>query len=293
MLMISIIIPIYNAEKYIEKLLQSLLNQTYEGYFEIIAVDNKSIDNSREILDKYKDKITVLEQNSVASSYVSRNVAIKISKGDILAFIDADCKADKDWLKNGVENMKKYNANLIGGAVKFYFSNNPTASEYFDSILHFQFKKSFQEQKSMGAGNLFVKKEVFNNIGLFDNVKSGGDISWTNKAYNASYKLIYSDDVIVYHPARKLGELLHKQLRLGSSLRSHKKLKTSYNLSKKTLWQRISPFYSLKTIKELAKGNDNQEIIRKKIIKIWVVASLSKTTKLLAYFLSFFGYKHR
>jgi glycosyltransferase involved in cell wall biosynthesis len=291
--MISIIIPIFNAEKYIKQLLESLFNQTYEGDFEIIAVDNKSTDNSREILNKYKDKITILEQNNIASSYVSRNIAIKESKGDILAFIDADCKADKDWLKNGVENIKKYNADLIGGAVKFYFSNKPTASEYFDSILHFQFKKSFQKQKSIGAGNLFVKKEVFNNIGLFDNVKSGGDISWTNKAYNSGYKLIYSDDIIVYHPARKLNELLHKQLRLGSSLRSHKKLKTSYSLSKKTLWQRISPFYSLKAIKELAKDNNNEEIIRKKIIKIWAVASLCKTTKLIAYLLSFFGYKHR
>jgi glycosyltransferase involved in cell wall biosynthesis len=291
--MISIIIPIYNAEKYIEKLLQSLFKQSYEGDFEIITVDNKSTDNSRAILNKYKDKVIILEQNNIASSYVSRNLAIKKSKGNILAFIDADCIADKDWLKNGIESMEKYNANIIGGAVKFYFSEKPTVSEYFDSISHFQFKKSFQTQKSIGAGNLFVKKEIFNNVGLFDNVKSGGDISWTNKAYNAGYKLIYSDDVIVYHPARKLGELLHKQLRLGSSLRSHKKLKTNYTLSKKTLWQRISPFYSVKTIKELAKGNDNEEIIRKKIVKIWAVASLCKTTKLIGYFLSFFGYKHR
>ncbi|MFP4514862.1 MAG: glycosyltransferase [Parcubacteria group bacterium] len=290
---ISIIIPIYNAEKYLEKLIESLLNQNYEGDFEIITVNNNSSDKSKEILDRYKDKIVYLEQNEIASSYVSRNVGIKKSKGDILAFIDADCIADKSWLKNGEKSMKEKNADLVGGEVKFYFSKKPKLAEYFDSIAHFQFKKTAKNQHSVGGGNLIVKKEIFNKIGLFPNVKSGGDFQWTNKAYNAGYKLIYSEDVIVYHPTRKLNELLHKQLRLGSSLRSHKKLKTNYTLNKKSFWERISPFYSFKKIKELAKGNENEEIINKKIFKIWLVASLCKTTKLIGYFLSFFGYKHR
>jgi glycosyltransferase involved in cell wall biosynthesis len=291
--MISIIIPIYNNEGYVEKLLQSLFNQSYEHDFEIITIDNKSIDKSKEIINKYKNKITILEENEKIGPGATRNKGIEYSKGNILAFIDSDCIADKNWLKNGVESMKKSNADLIGGAVKFYFSKKSTASEYFDSISHFQFKKSLEKKKSTGTGNLFTYKKVFNEIGYFPETLSGEDLAWTNKAYNAGYKLIYSDDVIVYHPARKLNELLHKQLRLGSSLRSHKKLKTNYTLSKKTLWQRISPFYSVKTIKELAKGNDNEEIIRKKIVKIWAVASLCKTTKLIGYFLSFFGYKHR
>jgi GT2 family glycosyltransferase len=189
--------------------------------------------------------------------------------------------------------MEKHKAGLVGGAVKFYFSKKPTAAEYFDSISHFQFKKTLEKRKSTGTGNLFTYKKVFNKIGYFPETLSGEDFAWTNKAYNAGYKLIYSDDVIVCHPTRKLSELLHKQLRLGSSLRSHKKLKTSYTLSKKSIWKRISPFYSFKKIKELAKGNDNEEIIKKKVVKIWAVASLCKTTKLIAYFLSFFGYKHR
>jgi glycosyltransferase involved in cell wall biosynthesis len=291
--MISIIIPIYNGEKYIEKLLQSLFNQDYKGSFEIIVVDNKSTDNSRKILDKYKGKIIILEENKKTGPGATRNKGIKYAKDDILAFIDADCIADRDWLKNGVENMAKYNADLIGGAVKFYFSKKPTVSEYFDSISHFQFKKSSEKQKSTGTANLFTYKKIFNKIGFFPEIKSGGDFQWTNKAYNAGYKLIYNEDTVVYHPARKLRELLHKQLRLGSSLRSHKKLKTNYSLNKKSVWQRISPFYSFKAIKDLASGSDHEEIIRKKIVKIWAVASLCKTTKLIGYFLSFFGYKHR
>ena len=288
---ISIIIPIYNAEEYLEKLLESLFNQTYEDSFEIIAVNNNSTDRSKEILDKDKDKLIYLEQNEVASSYVSRNLAIKKAKGDILAFIDADCIADKNWLKHGKKAIEK--ADLIGGKVNFYFSQKPSAAEYFDSIAHFQFKKTSKNQHSVGGGNLIVKKYIFNKIGFFPEIKSGGDFQWTNKAYNAGYKLIYNEDTVVYHPARKLRELLHKQLRLGSSLRSHKKLKTNYSLNKKSVWQRISPFYSFKAIKDLASGSDHEEIIRKKIIKVWAVASLCKTTKLIGYFLSFFGYKHR
>jgi len=291
--MISIIIPVYNAEKYIEKLIKSLLNQRYNKDFEIIVINNKSNDKTKEILNKYKKKIVYLEQNEVASSYVSRNIGIKIAKGDILAFTDSDCIIDKDWLINGEMVLKNNIADIVGGKVKFYFSENPSIAEYFDSIIYLRSKESFQKQHALPTLNLFVNKEVFYKINFFPKVKSGGDFYWTNKAYNEGYKLIYDDKVIVYHPARRLKELLHKELRLGSSVRNYDKSGAQTILNKKSFLKRITPFYSIKEIKDLAKGNDNEEIINKKIIQIWLVGALCKTTKLTAYFLSFFGYRHR
>jgi len=291
--MISIIVPAYNAEKYIEKLIQSLLNQNYEKDFEIIIINNNSNDKTKEILDKYKNKIIYLEQNKTASSYVSRNMGIKKAKGDIIAFTDSDCIVDKDWLINGEKSLKHNMADIVGGRVKFYFSAKPSITEYFDSIIYLRSKESFEKQHSLPTLNLFVNKEIFYKIGFFPKVKSGGDFYWTNKAYKEGYKLIYDNKTIVYHPARKLKELLHRELRLGSSVRNHDKSGAKTILNKKSFLKRITPFYTIKELKNLAKGNDNEEIINKKILQIWLVGFLCKSTKLLAYFMSFFGYKHR
>lgn len=89
--MISIIVPIYNCEKYLEKCIKSLINQTYKD-LEIILINDGSTDNSYEICKKYKKidkRIKIINNNNKGVSY-SRNQGIKIAKGDYITFVDAD-----------------------------------------------------------------------------------------------------------------------------------------------------------------------------------------------------------
>lgn len=90
-MMISIVMPIYNAERYLEKSLESIVNQTYKN-IEIILINDGSTDNSMAIAQKYKDndtRVTLLEIENSGPG-VARNLGIEKSKGDYISFVDAD-----------------------------------------------------------------------------------------------------------------------------------------------------------------------------------------------------------
>jgi len=85
---ISIIIPVYNAQRTLEKCLASIFAQTFSDY-EIIAVNDGSIDGSRKILDSYKDRIKIIDQTNQGAA-VARNVGAKIATAPFIIFCDAD-----------------------------------------------------------------------------------------------------------------------------------------------------------------------------------------------------------
>ena len=107
---ISVIVPVYNTGKYLDKCLDSLLNQTYNN-LEIIVVEDCSTDKSREALQKYsknkKIKIVFNDQNKGLS--FSRNIGLKNATGDYVGYIDSDDYVDLDFyekLMNSIEKNK-------------------------------------------------------------------------------------------------------------------------------------------------------------------------------------------
>lgn len=107
--MVSIIVPIYNAGRYIEKTLVSVLNQTYKEY-EIVLIDDCSTDDSREIIEKYmrNDRRIVyskLLQNSGAA--IARNKGLELAKGRYIAFLDSDDTWEPTKLEKQVYQMRK------------------------------------------------------------------------------------------------------------------------------------------------------------------------------------------
>lgn len=208
---VSVVIPVRNSPYRIVKCIENLLNQTYpKGYFEIIVVDNGSTDETPDVIQKYPVKY--LEELSVQSPYAARNKAIQIAKGEIIAMIDANCFASPQWLERGVEKLRKENADLLGGKVAFMFlGKKKTAAEMFDSISNVKMKESVENRGVAKGGNLFVRKRVFDSIGLFPgNIRSGMDVMWTGKATRAGFKLVYSEEAEVSYPARRLWPLLKK-----------------------------------------------------------------------------------
>ena len=105
--LVSIIIPVYNAEKFIKETIDSVLDQTYDN-FELILVNDCSTDKSSDIIKEYKDKRVKLLNNKVNSkAAVSRNNGIKKAKGKYICFLDADDKWDKEKLEKQVNFMKE------------------------------------------------------------------------------------------------------------------------------------------------------------------------------------------
>lgn len=106
--LVTIIVPVYNAEKFIVDTIESILSQTYTNW-ELILVNDCSTDNSTEIIEKYlKDKKIKMITNKVNSGAAeTRNNGINVSKGRYICFIDADDKWDKEKLEKQINFMNK------------------------------------------------------------------------------------------------------------------------------------------------------------------------------------------
>ena len=105
--LISIILPYYKKENYIEATISSILNQTFQN-FEIILIDDELTDNSKKFLDKLAKldkRISILKNPKNLGAGLSRNEGIKNSVGDFLAFCDCDDLWDKNKLKNQLKFM--------------------------------------------------------------------------------------------------------------------------------------------------------------------------------------------
>lgn len=109
----SIIIPVYNVEKYLEKCLDSIKNQTYKDY-EVIIVNDGTKDNSMDIAKKYDFKI-INQKNQGLSA--ARNTGVKNATGDYLLFVDSDDYLEKDLLKELNKSLKN-NPDLVRFQIK-------------------------------------------------------------------------------------------------------------------------------------------------------------------------------
>ena len=103
--MISIIVPLYNAEKFIWETVQSVINQTYKD-FELLLVDDCSTDRSLAAVEVINDpRVRVIRQEHNAGAYAARNRGLKEAKGRYIAFLDADDKWEPAKLEEELRFM--------------------------------------------------------------------------------------------------------------------------------------------------------------------------------------------
>ena len=114
----SIIVPVYNTEKYLKRCLDSIKSQTFKDY-EVIIVNDGSTDNSSDIISKYPYK--VINQENLGLS-MARNNGVKASIGDYLIFLDSDDYIEKDLLKE-INNSLSNSPDLVRYQIKDVFDN--------------------------------------------------------------------------------------------------------------------------------------------------------------------------
>lgn len=129
--LVSIITPVYQAERFIERTILSVLAQSYQNW-EMILIDDCSHDKSAEIIQKFveKDKrIKYLRLETNSGAAVARNKAIEIAQGEYLAFLDSDDLWEPLKLEKQLEFMKEKNSNFSFTRIKIIDSNNNTIKE--------------------------------------------------------------------------------------------------------------------------------------------------------------------
>lgn len=155
---VSIIVPVYNVEKYIEKCLTSLVNQTLED-IEIIVVNDGSKDNSKKIIEefiqRYQKKIVYLEKENGGLSD-ARNYGIPYAKGEYIAFLDSDDYVEKDTYEKMYELAKKEKSDMV--ECDFYWEYPNKTKIDTGEIYHN--KKEMLEKVRVVAWNKLIKRET-------------------------------------------------------------------------------------------------------------------------------------
>lgn len=123
--LISIVVPVYNVEKYIHECLESILNQSYKN-IEVIIVNDGTLDNSiAKIEDLLKDKRTRLISQVNQGLSAARNTGIKAALGEYISFIDSDDKVKSSFIETLYDKANETNADIVRGSFRNFDGNIP------------------------------------------------------------------------------------------------------------------------------------------------------------------------
>lgn len=212
--LISIVVPIYNVEQYLDKCIESILKQTYEN-IEIILVNDGSTDNSANICNKYEKKDTRIKVIHKKNGGLSdaRNIGINNAKGKYIIFIDSDDWIDINMVKNLYSISLKYNADIVQGEyIEAYkeddiIKNNMNKEEIIcnsDQMLESLYGDKYV--KSVVVWNKIYKKDLFENI-RFPKGKLNEDEFTTYKIFHKA-KVIVDTDITVYYYRQREGSIM-------------------------------------------------------------------------------------
>jgi glycosyltransferase involved in cell wall biosynthesis len=212
--LVSVIVPHLDDYDNLDTCLGLLQAQSFPGdRTEIIVVDNGSsrgFDAVRQIVGSRGEVIEVAERGAGPA----RNAGVRASRGDVLAFIDSDCRPDARWLEEGLSELR--HADIAGGRVDVLVEDprRMTAAEAFESVFAFRNERYVKELKFTVTASMFVRRSVFNAVGDFIN-SVPEDKDWCERAWRRGYRIRFAPKSIVGHPARRtMAELKRKWRRL-------------------------------------------------------------------------------
>jgi glycosyltransferase involved in cell wall biosynthesis len=191
---VSVVLNVMNEERNIADLLDSLIVQ--EEPLEVVVVDAKSKDRTREIVQEYADKYDFIKQFiKPGTRGESTNYGISKAQGNIIAFVGGDCIANPFWIKEMRKTIME-GADIVAGRVI-----NIGLSAWEDLERVELFHKGFDI--SFPSCNIAFRKEVLEEIGFFDPwFITAEDIDLNFRSVDAGYSLIYNPHSIIYHRAR-------------------------------------------------------------------------------------------
>ena len=199
---ISVIMSVYNGEKFVRKCIESILNQTFTR-FEFIIIDDGSTDNTKNIIKEYekKDERIILIENETNQGLTKNlNKALSIAKGEYIARMDADDISTKDRLQTEYEYLKKHKEITVVSCIGQYIDENdnleevkymPESNEEIVAMMH-------KVNPILHPGVMFRKKEI-EEIGNYDErYKVVQDYNLWFRCMKEGYKFYNIQKILLY-----------------------------------------------------------------------------------------------
>jgi glycosyltransferase involved in cell wall biosynthesis len=249
---VSIILPHYNDLENLKLCIALLEKQSFpRERFEIVVAENNSACGFDAVVQACGPGVFVIPA-PLQGAAEARNAAIRAARGDILAFIDSDCRPALDWLERGVAALDK--GDLVGGCVEVDVGDptHPTAVEAFELVFAFDYRRYIEKDGYAVTANMFAPRAVFDKVGGF-RAGYAEDMDWGQRAGKMGYRWVCAEDSIVRHPARRNWDGLTKKWRRLAKesltcMKEHPGWQARWTT--KTLLLPISPFvHTLQVIK--------------------------------------------
>jgi len=186
--MVSVIIPNYNNQIFLKKTISKILDNTYKN-IEIIIIDDKSTDNSINIIKSFEnEKIKIFENKENSGTYYSRNRGILMSKGNYILIVDGDDYIDPTYIQNMLDGLKNSGDNIWGYGKHF-------------ERLHLNNNLNVIRKKKGSFYNILFKRKLFNYLGFFQNSRYGADAEYIFRARIYKYPINFDNynNNIEYH----------------------------------------------------------------------------------------------
>ena len=174
-MLVSVIIPYFKKKKYIVETINSVINQTYKNIEIIIIYDDENLDELNELkkIKKTDSRIDILINKKSLGAGESRNIGIRHSKGNYLAFLDADDIWIKNKIEKQIEFMKSHKALISHTSYEVIDKHNKSLSKRL--ARDFDHFKNLLYSCDIGLSTVMVKKTVFENQVEFPNIKTKED----------------------------------------------------------------------------------------------------------------------
>lgn len=214
---VSVIVPVYNTEKFLKKCIDSIVNQTLEE-IEIILINDGSTDNSYIICDeyskKYPQKIKYINNKNIGCS-ATRNLGINLAKGEYIAFVDSDDYIDKEMYQDMYEKAKKEDLDIVICGLNYINQRTQEIRSSFPKSVNN--KRDYLSHKNRIANpvNKIFRKEILNNISFPINTHYGEDMVFCFKSILEANKIGHIEETYYNYILHGANSIYDTSKRLG------------------------------------------------------------------------------
>lgn len=217
--LISVIVPVYNVEAYLEKCVESICRQTYQN-LEILLIDDCSTDQSGELIDqlaKKDDRIQVFHKESNSGVSDTRNVGLSLAKGDFIGFVDSDDWIEPDMYEKLLHAALSLDAEVSCCEFRYVIDGHAPRPESSGQVRVFSGAEMFEEMKT-GKNSLMVTPAVFNKLyrrDLLGEIRFGSYPRYEDADFNRMVMERMKKGVMIgcnlYHYVQRKGSLMHRE----------------------------------------------------------------------------------